>query len=354
MHATTDRRPRRAARRLVAPVLLLGALAACDRAETTAPADPVEGTVTLNGNGRWAYFSLAAESEVEPADPRSSGGWDVAVNGTNVMLNGGAAGPGGVVGYCICQNSATNPTNDVILAYTAASEAADFDAVSSTAIPAVGEFVADELTPAIAGWHAGTGAGATVAAGKAWSVRLRDEAAYAKLRVAAIQSPTAASPGRVTLEFATQPSTDGALGATRTLAVDVPATGAVRVDLAGGAATASATDWDVQLEGWTIRVNGGMSGAGKAAAAVLETGFAETTNAYVGASNAYRTDSYAGVFAQKPWYRYNLLGDHRISPTFDVYLVRRGSAVYKLQLTNYYGPAGETRRITMRYERIAG
>ena len=171
---------------------------------------------------------------------------------------------------------------------------------------------------------------------------------------AAIESPTAATPGRVTLEFATQPTTTGALGATRALVVDVPATGDVRVDLAAGATTTSATDWDVQLEGWTMRVNGGVSGAGKAAAAALAEPFASVTNAYVGASNAYKADAYAGVFAQKPWYRYNLTGEHKVHPTFDVYLVRRGSAVYKLQLTNYYGPAGETRRITVRYERIAG
>jgi hypothetical protein len=59
------------------------------------------------------------------------------------------------------------------------------------------------------------------------------------------------------------------------------------------------------------------------------------------------------VFATNRWYRYDLAGDHRISPTFDVYLVRRGAIVYKIQLINYYGPAGETRRITFRYAKLA-
>ena len=65
-------------------------------------------------------------------------------------------------------------------------------------------------------------------------------------------------------------------------------------------------------------------------------------------------DRYAGVFVTRPWYSYNVLGDHRVSPNFNVYLVKRGEAVYKVQLVDYYGPAGETRRITVRYEQIAG
>src|SRR5688500_3907785 len=189
-----------------APLLLA---LACDRAESTAPVEPVAGTVTLNASGRWAYLSLAAESEVEPADPRASTGWDVAFNATTVMLNGGEAGPGGVTGYCLCQNSAAAPSNADVLAYTAAGEAGDFDAVPSTALPASALFVADALVPAISGWFTGRGATAVAATDRAWSVRLRDETAFAKLRVAAIANPTAASPGRVTLEFATQPSTTG-------------------------------------------------------------------------------------------------------------------------------------------------
>ena len=78
------------------------------------------------------------------------------------------------------------------------------------------------------------------------------------------------------------------------------------------------------------------------------------TTAWVGVAAAYATDVYGGVFRTSPWHRYNLLGDHRISPVYNVYLVRRGAVVYKVQVTNYYGPAGETRRISFRYEQIAG
>jgi hypothetical protein len=188
--------------RLAAPLLLLLA-AACGRDEITAPAPAVEGTVTVDASAGWAYLSLADETVVTPADPAASTEWDVAFNATRVQLNGGENGPGGVTGHCVCQNSATSPTTDQILALTAQSELADFTAVTEASVPAASSFSAD-------------------------------------------------------------------------------------------------------------------------------------------------------VFTQHPWHRYNLLGDHRISPLFDVYLVRRGDVVYKLQVVDYYGPAGETRRITVRYAQIAG
>lgn len=336
--------------RLAAVALLLGT-AACGRDEITAPTEPVSGTVTVNASAGWAYLSLHEGAVVTPADPLASTEWDLAFNASSVMLNGGQAGPGGVTGYCLCQNSAANPTTEQILAMTAAGELADFDAVGSGSAPAAAAFVADALTPALTGWYTGTGAAAT-AADEAFLVRLRDSLTYAKVRVAEIEGATAASPGRVTLEFATQAGTTGALGAVRTLEVTVPAAGAVRVDLAAGA-VATGTAWDLQLDGWTIRVNGGASGPGKAGVATTTTSFAEIADAFAGDARAYRTDTYAGVFGQHPWHRYNLLGDHRITPVFDVYLIRRGSALYKVQVLDYYGPAGETRRITLRYEQLA-
>ena len=61
----------------------------------------------------------------------------------------------------------------------------------------------------------------------------------------------------------------------------------------------------------------------------------------------------ADVFTAKKWYRYNLTGnDHQIWPTYDVYLVRRGAAVYKVQVTSYYSAAGTSRQITIRSAQI--
>ena len=63
-------------------------------------------------------------------------------------------------------------------------------------------------------------------------------------------------------------------------------------------------------------------------------------------AQAYSSDAFGGVFAGSPWYRYNIdaSAPNHIHPTFNVYLVKRGADVYKVQLIGYYGPAGESRR----------
>ena len=329
--------------------LLLLATAACGRDEGVAPLEPVEGTIEVDASAGWAYLSLASEAVVNPANPANSTQWDIAFNGTNVMLNGGQAGPGGVTGYCLCQNSATGPDKATILAYTAAGELADYSAVTSSTVPPSSSFLSDELQPSITEWHTGSGASATAASANVWLVRLRDGKGFAKLRVASLQGSSVGSPGTVTLEYAVQTTADAPLGATGSVAVAVPPSGDVRVDLlGGGTTTTSNSDWDIRFEGWTLRLNGGASGPGKVAAYLTDQSFDEITTAATMAQ-AYSTDAFSGVFAIHQWYRYNLTGSHDISPIFDVYLVRSGNKIYKLQLTDYYDPAGKDRHITVRY-----
>ena len=319
--------------------------------DVVAPPDPVEGTVTVDASQRYAYFSFAEGEVVTPApSASSSSAWDIALFATTVTLNGGAAGPGNVTGYCICQNAGA--TDAQVLAMTPESEEADFDAVTS--VPAAATFIADALTPAIAGWYTGTGAAAQANPSKSFLVRLADSVGYAKVHVTSLQSPTAATPGIVTLEYAVQPTATGVLGPTRTVQVDLTTPGVKSIDLETGTVTNSATDWDLRIDGFTIRVNSGVSGPGKGGAAASTAAFEAITTAKE-ADQAYRADSYAGVFGASRWYRYNIGGTgNRISPTFEVFLVRRGTAVYKVQILNYYNVTGNPRFITFRYEQIAG
>lgn len=330
--------------------------AACASDDVTAPPRPGEGVFTVDASTRWAYVSLRDSAVVTPTPSAGeSAGWDIAFNATNVMLNGGAAGPGGVTGACVCQNAAA--ANAELLAMTTASEQADFEAV--TAVPAGATFVPEALTPAVAGWFTGTGATAVADPAKAWLVRHGDSLTVSKVRVASIDGATAASAGRVTLEYAVQPAGAAAFGPARTLVVDLTTAGAKHVDLDAGALTTEAPAsgagaWDLRLDGFTVRVNGGVSGPGKGGATPATAGFAGTATATGVPGNAYRTDGYAGVFAAHRYYRYNIGGDNRITPTFDVYLVRRGAAVYKLQVLDYYSTTGQPRHITFRYQQIAG
>lgn len=344
-----SRRTPPVARRVLA-TLIVSASLACSSDRVTAPPAPLEGSFTVNASAAWSYASLRDSSLVTPApSARESSAWDLGFFSTNVTLNGGEAGPGGITGFCICQNAGA--TTAGILAMTPESERADFDAV--TAVPAGATFVADVLTPAVSGWFTGSGAAATADPSRTFLVRLADSVGYAKVHVTSIQGASAMSAGKVTLEYAVQPTAVAPLGPTRTFQVDLTTPGAKSVDLETGTLTTIAADWDLRLEGFTIRVNSGVSGPGKGAAAVAAGTFASIASAKA-ADQAYRPDVYAGVFGTNKWYRYNLAGDNRISPTFDVYLIKRGSAVYKLQLINYYSATGSPRFITFRYKQIAG
>jgi hypothetical protein len=45
---------------------------------------------------RWVYFSLQARAEVTPEQPEQSLGWDLGFQRSNVKVNGGSSGAGGV------------------------------------------------------------------------------------------------------------------------------------------------------------------------------------------------------------------------------------------------------------------
>jgi hypothetical protein len=334
-------------RRAARPFLLLLSVslfsAACSDAVTDPPA-LASGEFTVDASNSWTYVSLSDSAVVTPVAPREAGDWDIAFFATNVTLNGGAAGPSGVTGACICQNEIA--TNAEILAMTAASEKDAFDAV--TAVPPEATFESDALTPAFSAWYTGTGAAAAADPSRVFLVRLSDGTSFAKVHVTGITGATATSFGTVTLEYAVQTSATAAFAATKTITVSTDAA----VDLNTDAVTTSPTAWDVRLEGAALLVNSGVSGPGAAGVADGTDTFANTTTAST-QPQAYRTDRYAGIFGSSPWYRYNIAGDNRISPTFDVYLVKRGSAVYKMQIINYYSASGAPRHITFRYQQIA-
>lgn len=327
---------------------LLVVSAACGDEVVGINPGPTEGSITVNASQSWQYIALADSTVVTPASaPGESANWDIAFFATNVTLNGGEAGPGGVTGACICQNEGA--TGDEVLAMTAESELSDFESVQS--VPAGTTFQSDVLTPAIAGWFTGSGAAAVADTTKSWLVRLSDSTSFAVVRIKQINGATATAPGIVTLEYRLQSSSAAALGAVQTVVVLANSTAPQLVDLNTGSVTTSASAWDLRIDGFTIRVNSGITGSGKAGAAANATAFASTATA-VTAANAYRADAYAGIFGQSRFFRYNIAGDHRISPNFNVYLIRRGSTVYKLQVTSYYSLTGQARHITFRWQQL--
>lgn len=137
------------------------------------------------------------------------------------------------------------------------------------------------------------------------------------------------------------------MGAAQQTTVDLSSGEAVYFDLATGAES-DASDWDLRFEGYTIRVNGGVSGSGQAGAVLVDEAFDAIDDAS-DMGRGYLADAFAGVFGEHPWYRYNLNNNHQIWPTYDVYLIQSGDRVYKVQLIGYYDATGKDRQITFRY-----
>jgi hypothetical protein len=335
---------------IFAAVAAVFVLSACS--EDPIAADPDEASLTVDASVGWAYVDLAeTATQVTVAEPATSSAWDIAFNATRVMLNGGSAGPGGVIGYCVCQNASA--TDAQIEAMTPAGEQADFESVTEAHVPATDEaWESDALDAAISAWYTYDMTTHEVSAepARVWKVRGTGASPeYAKLHVTQIADATQAG-ARVTIEYAVQSGAGAALGAVQSTVLD-GRTEPVYFDFATGAVS-DEDDWDIMLGGYAIRINGGVSGSGGAGAVLASETFAGMTDASDAPAQIYRGDAFGGVFTSHAWYRYNLDGNHTIFPTYDVFLIRRGGEIYKVQLTGYYDTAGESRRITFRYARL--
>lgn len=352
--ARTNAGAHRATRMWSASALLFAALvvAACDESTTEPPGSEGPSTLTVDAVDAWAYVDLASTaSVVSPADPSASTEWDIGFLATSVVLNGGEAGVADVSGYCLCGNASA--TDDQIIAMTPESELAAFDAVDVAAIPSNDDdWTTDVLAPSIDEWYNYDIDTHQVSAApeNVWIVRAADSDALAKFHVIGIEGASQQHAGTVTIEYALKPSAEAPFDATQTVELD--ASSSVYFDLESGAVS-DESDWDIMIEGYTIRVNGGVSGSGAAGAARFNGSFDSITDdTELPPSNVYSGDAFGGVFEAHPWYRYDLEGNHQIWPTYDVYLIRTASEVYKLQIINYYDAGGDARHITFRYAQI--
>ena len=326
-------------------------IAACTEASTEPLLPPPETTeLTVDASSAPAFVRLGEPAaQVSVSSSTTSTAWDLSFFATSVSVNGGASGPGGVTAYCLCANA--NATVAELQAMTAENQLLPFDLVSSDDVPATSAFVPDALNPAISGWYSGEASAATATTTRTWIVRRSFPAVIlGKFRVTSITGATAASAGAVTVEYAVQPSTGAPFGPVSTSTLNLT-NGPVFLDLSSGQVAGSAR-WDLQLSGFEIRTNGGVSGSGGVSALLdATTPFAQITSDYAATAPpvAYRSDSFSGVFAASPWYSYNITGtDNQIWPNFNIYLVRRGNEVFKVQVIGYYGPTGTSRQITIR------
>jgi hypothetical protein len=131
----------------------------------------------------------------------------------------------------------------------------------------------------------------------------------------------------------------------------------------------ASTAWDLAISTTVILANGGVDGPGGVTVHCICQNVGATGTQIAAMTPQSELAAFTAVTAAQippdgnawsptaivdnPWYWYDI-DIHFIYPTFNVYLLKRGSAVYKLQFVNYYGPAGQSRQVQFRYERLVG
>jgi hypothetical protein len=175
-----------------------------------------------------------------------------------------------------------------------------------------------------------------------------------KVRVTAVTAPTATGFGSVTFDYAVQPTPGAAFNAVQSTTLQAGG----QFEFASGTA-GTATSWDIKLSGLDLILNSGVSGTGSTVGISLAgnpgLNFNTLTSATAGTiqPTTFRRDGLVSVFGSQPWYKYNITGtDLQIWPVFNVYLVKRGTQVWKVQLTGYYSLTGDPRNITVRSARL--
>lgn len=105
-------------------------------------------------------------------------------------------------------------------------------------------------------------------------------------------------------------------------------------------ADSASTEWDIALQGTTIRVNGGASGPGNGAAYVAEAAFEEVTEVNVNQLGPDADDALAiPTGSGNGWYTYNANGNNVIRPIPGRTLVIRtadGDGYAKIRILSYY------------------
>lgn len=122
---------------------------------------------------------------------------------------------------------------------------------------------------------------------------------------------------------------------------------------------AGADSWDLMFEvdatnhAYNLWTNGGVKGSGKGAS------FGPISQAEADAILSSKDvpgwfpDYLGGIFADSPWYAYDVMGTHDVTANGRVYVVDTGTDSYRVQLTSYYGAGGTSGKVTLRYGKLS-
>ncbi len=307
----------------------------------------------------FATVDLSSGTVVTVADPSTSDAWSLGFRRYEIRVNGGVAGPGGVSGYNLANNAGA--TSDQILAMTPDNQKAAFDAVGAADIPDPGAFVTETLVANPLGWLNFAGGAPAASTASAWKLRRTADGGYAVFHLTGLTiggtTPQTAVLATATVEWRYQPA-GGVLGAAQQATLDREA-GKYAIDFSTGALSAAGGC------GWDISANADFSITTNTACNV-GTFPLDAAETFAGLTTASDAPDYglflAGLTGPVPFstalddpdgpFLYNLAGDNRLSPTFNIYLVKVGTEVFKVQVIGYYSATGVAGHPTIRFAKI--
>ena len=343
-------------------------LAACESENNSPPANTAgELTIDASSNSAYAYFSFASDTVVPIADASTSTAWDMAFRRFEVRLNGGLGGPKGVSGYNLANNA--QKSTDEILTYTPENQRAAFDAIGASDIPADNAFTSEQLIEDLTGWFGQTPTGLVANPSRVWKLRLAGDRGYALIRVERIDnesnnpSPTDGMAG-IKVGFRLEPA-GGAIGAKDSVVVAMAPGSSAVINLSTKAVAAGVQpqdcSWDLRVtRAYELKVN---------TSSTCDTGtfpLTATEDQFNAITTASDAPQYAPFISQVsgpipatfedprgPFlYGIDPQNPQRLYPTFNIYLVKVGTSVYKVQLTGYYSATGASGFPTIRYAKI--
>lgn len=331
-------------------------LAACE-GDSGGPSDSSRtGELTLNASSQtgFAYLRFEGDSAVAVTSPASDAEWDLAFRRYTVRLNGGVGGSKGVLGFNLAGNAAADTAE--ILAFTPVNQLPAFAAIGAADIPPSASFISEGLGPDFASWFRfdPISNGLVANPQAAWKLQRAASAGYALVRVARMVA-TQTTLDSVTFEWRLADQ-NGALGSATQLTVGTTG-GLNAVDLGTGTAVAATgCGWDMRAEVTFLVSVSGTCGTGtfpldasESFTTVTRADDAPEYGAFLARVSGPIPSSFSVATAP---FLYNLAGDQRLSPTFNVYLIKVGTTVYKVQLTGYYNDTGASGYPTVRYARI--
>ena len=297
------------------------------------------------------YFSLQSGKLVSRTE-----NWDIALRRYEVRLNSPAvagAESRNVVGFAL--NNNTNASDAQVLGFTANNQLPSFDNVRENDIPADGSFSSDRLVENARAFL--NFSSVPVAnAGVYWKTKLSN-GAYGLFRVTQITFTPDVEVSSLVIESRLQ--NGNTLGPVRSLEV-TPSGQPISISLVANAVvTAESCNWDLRFhpssDELTMDVNA-ECGAGTYPGPASPT-FAGATAAADAPLYAPHMTQLVGPIpfsVEEPGapFRYNLAGNNRLHPTYNIFLVKSGDRVYKFQVIDYYNDAGASGYMKLRHARI--